>query len=158
MHTLTAWAIRHRIPPTAMADLLHTLGLSAPPHPAPRSGPMSSEAAIQQEMRLEAARQGGRLFRNNSGVAKDDSGRMVRFGLANDSAQFNKICKSSDLIGITPVVCGCGQRYGVFTGIECKSPGWKLRPSDARGQAQWNFGKLVISLGGIFRFVTGQEG
>jgi hypothetical protein len=151
---LTAWAHRHRIPPAAMADLLALMGVAEPP---PAGGTLHSEAGVQQAVRLAAARRGARLWRNNVGVSQDDAGRVIRYGLANSSAGENRAIKSSDLIGITPVVCPCGHRYGLFTAYECKRPGWHLTPGDARGQAQLAFLQLVLSFGGIGKFVTDPE-
>lgn len=154
--TLTQWAERHQISQAALVDLIRLMGMGEPASPI--SGqPASSEAGVQQHRRLQAAKHGGRLWRNNSGACQDDTGRQIRYGLGNDSPAINKVFKSSDLIGITPVICPCGRRYGVFTAEECKAPGWKLRPSDDRGQAQLNFLNLVLSLGGIARFVSSLE-
>lgn len=155
MTPLNQWAIRHQIQQTALADLMALLGVQ--PVSLPTSHPAGNEATVLQQVRLEAARRGMRLWRNNVGACQDESGRMIRYGVGNDSAAVNRVMKSSDLIGITPVTCGCGQRYGVFTAIECKAPGWKFRQSDDRAVAQLTFIKLVISLGGIAKFVTNQE-
>ena len=46
-----------------------------------------SEAAVQQQVRYDAAKSGDILFRNNVGVLMDDRGVPVRYGLANDSKQ-----------------------------------------------------------------------
>jgi len=160
MIQLLKWATRHTISPQAVQDLLYTLGLD---HPAtvplpPGSVTASNEATVQSAVRLEHARRtGGRLFRNNCGVATAENGTPIRYGLCNDSKQLNAACKSSDLIGITPVRCSCGVTHGLFTAYECKSPGWKFRPSDSRAVAQLAFGKLVLSLGGLFKFVTSKE-
>ena len=159
MQTLTAWAARHAITPAAYSDLLHMLGLAVSPDtPTPTGKIPTTEAEVQTWAQIEHARRtGGRLMRNNSGALMDETGRLVRYGLGNQSAAINKVMKSSDLIGITPVVCSCGHRWGVFTAYECKAPGWKFRTSDERANAQLAFGKLVISLGGIFQFVQGGE-
>lgn len=157
MQTLTAWAARHAVSPAALQDLIYTLGLAAP-GPVPPPPGMQTEAAIQVRAQIEHARRtGGRMFRNNSGAFKDETGRLVRYGLGNTSAQINKVIKSSDLIGITPTTCPCGHIYGVFTAMEAKAPGWKFRESDERAVAQFAFGKLVVSLGGIFKFITRLE-
>lgn len=105
-----------------------------------------SEAAVQAEVRLECARRGVLLWRNNSGVLPDETGRPVRYGLGNDSKQANAVCKSADLIGIGP--------DGRFWALECKAPGWRLTPGDKRGQAQLTFLNLVKSRGGVAAFVT----
>ena len=98
------------------------------------------------------------MLRNNSGACRDDKGRMIRYGLGNDSPRINEHFKSSDLIGIWPVMVTpdmVGRTLGVFFAVECKAPGWKLRPSDKRGQAQQKFGQWVQSHGGVFMFATG---
>lgn len=117
----------------------------------------NSEAGVQTQVRLTMARLGALLYRNNSGAFVDERGRQVRFGLGNDSAQLNKQIKSSDLIGVTPVVITpemVGRTVGVFTALEVKEPGWHLTPGDQRGQAQLRFINLIRSVGGFAGFVT----
>lgn len=155
-HPLQFWAERYGISQAALIDLCMILGADAP-DTNPSALRLTSEAGVQQQVRLEAARQGRWLLRNNSGACEDKDGRQIRYGLANESKQMNEKIKSSDLVGITPVTCRCGWRYGVFTGLECKPPGWHLTPGDKRGQAQLTFIQKVISLGGIARFVTKPE-
>ena len=154
---LNAWAKRHSISEEAFYELFEALRIVVP-ESSTHLYPNHSEAAIQQLIRLEAARRGGRLWRNNSGAAQEaETGRIIRYGLGNDSKKVNGVMKSSDLIGITPVDCPCGRKYGVFTAYEVKAPGWSLRPSDNRAQAQLNFIRLVLSLGGYARFATSPE-
>jgi hypothetical protein len=105
-----------------------------------------TEAAVQQQVRLEAPRRNWHLWRNNSGAGKLENGSFLRWGLANDSEQLNKRLKSSDLIGI--------DETGKFLAIECKPPGWRLTPGDARGHAQLAFINLVLAKGGRAGFVT----
>lgn len=167
MTSLHAWATRWQIPPHILADLLAVMGAGVPDAPDAPEGqtagqfgqwPGASEASVQNAVRMAAAkRYSARMFRNNSGVAVREDGVPVRYGLCNESAQINRIMKSSDLIGITPVVCPCGQRYGVFSAYECKRPGWKFRQSDERAVAQLAFIRLVVSMGGIAKFVTGES-
>lgn len=112
------------------------------------------EAEIQQLIRLEAARRGTPLWRNNNGACFDDKGRMIRYGLGNDSKRLNDVWKSSDLIGIYPVKitpAHVGLTLGVFYAVEVKAPGWRM---DSRARAQAEFGQSVTEHGGIFRFVT----
>lgn len=121
---------------------------------------MTSESAAQQQVRLALARMGAQVWRNNSGAYQDESGRWVRYGLANDSAQLNAQIKSSDLIGGTPLVIQphhVGQTIAVLTAIECKKPGWHLTPGDKRGQAQKRFIDLVVGIGGFGGFATGPD-
>ena len=118
----------------------------------------TSEAGVQQQTRLlHCQLTGGQIWRNNSGAMTGETGRVVRYGLGNDSAQLNKVIKSSDLIGITPVRIEphmVGYFLGVFTAYECKPPGWKLLPSDTRGLAQQRFLSIVKESCGFAGFVT----
>ena len=116
------------------------------------------ESTIQNQIRAKLAHIGP-VFRNNSGALKDaDSGRMVRFGLGNDSAKMNAHIKSSDLIFIRPVwACtadGVWRVLGVFTAIECKAPGWKFSENDARAVAQRKFHDIVRQSGGLAGFAS----
>ena len=118
---------------------------------------MSTESPVQNHVRLNIANAGGVVWRNNVGVLKDETGRTVRFGLCNDSKQLNQQIKSSDLIGIMPLLVQphhVGRVMGIFTAIECKAPDWHLTPGDARGQAQAKFIKIVKDHGGFAGFVT----
>jgi len=152
MLTLTQWAVRHGVSAEALAELT---GIVTDPQSAPTG---QSEAAVQQLVRLEASRLGMRLFRNNVGACKDETGRVIRYGLCNDSAQMNKVIKSSDLVGIRPVVITpdmVGHTIGQFVAREVKRPGWSYRGTD-REVAQQAFGQQVIKLGGDFKFCTGE--
>ena len=118
---------------------------------------MNSEEVVKQLIRLEASRVGVRLWRNNVGVLQDVYGRPVRFGLANDSPAINKEFKSADFIGITPHVISMldvGRTVGIFTSIEAKREGW-IYTGKGRELAQNNWKDLVLSLGGIAKFSTG---
>jgi hypothetical protein len=158
MQTITNWATRWQLPAPCLAELLAILGVAVTTPEPPATGQPGSEAGIQAAVRLaHAQRTGGRVWRNNLGATQDERGNYIRYGLANDSPQVNKICKSSDLIGITPVTCQCGQRWGVFTALECKAANWKFRQSDERAVAQLAFLKLVVSLGGIGKFIQRVE-
>ena len=104
---------------------------------------------------------GMRLWRNNVGAFHDEAkGIHVRFGLANDSKQVNSVIKSGDLIGIRPRVITLGDvgaTLGQFVSLECKNAHWKYRGTEhERAQEAW--AALVMSLGGIARFVSGVEG
>ena len=114
-----------------------------------------SEALIQKQVRLEAAQKGMILWRNNSGTAFDASGNFFRFGLANDSGKMNKTIKSSDLIGIRPVVVTqdmVGKTLGLFVAKEVKRGDWEFKGTE-REQAQLKFIELVRSMGGEADFV-----
>ena len=142
------WARKWGVPEQALEDLRATIC----DHAVGKVG--MSEAAVQQRVRIAESRNGVRLWRNNVGVLRDSRGVPVRFGLCNDSPALNKRLKSADLIGITPVSIG-GQVVGVFTSIEVKRPGWKYTGT-GREKAQLAWAQLVVALGGIAKFSTGE--
>lgn len=118
----------------------------------------ASESHAQSLIRLEAGELGIQLFRNNVGVLRDEAGRPVRYGLANDSAQLNAVLKSSDLIGWRPVVITpemVGQTVAVFTARECKAPGWTYRGTE-REVAQKRWLDMINHHGGDAAFATGR--
>lgn len=116
------------------------------------------ESATASHIRLDAAQQNIDLWRNNNGAFKDEkTGRWIRYGLCNDSASLNKQIKSSDLIGITPVMITpemVGTVVGVFTAVETKPSGWELKPGDDRGLAQKRFHDIVKRAGGFAGFAS----
>ena len=124
-----------------------------------------SEAAVQQNLRLEASKRGIRLWRNNVGACQDENDRHIRYGLANDSQKMNKVIKSSDLIGITPhlVMPGdVGNVHGIFTSVEAKKADWefgraKIGEQAEREAAQLAWLQLVVALGGRAMFATGVD-
>ena len=120
---------------------------------------MLSEAVVQQQIQLEAPKHGVKLWRNNRGAYVDETGRQVRYGLANTSKKMNKLVKSSDLVGITPVVITAdmvGQIVGVFTSPEVKPEGWVYKGTEHE-QAQQRWHDIVNALGGRSGFVTSAE-
>lgn len=152
---LDAWAAQWGVPAAAVADLRRRMG-SVRTDPAPCAG--ESEAAIQVRVRLEASRVGARLWRNNVGAGMLDDGSFIRWGLVNDSSQMNSRLKSSDLIGLRPVVVTpqmVGRRLGVFVAREVKHGSWKYSGTE-RERAQLRFLELVASLGGDAAFVIGE--
>jgi len=102
------------------------------------------EKEVSARIRIEAAKIGCVLWRNNVGALLDCNGRMIRYGLANDSKRMNAVLKSSDLIGIW---------VGRFVSIEAKAPGWRYR-GDARETAQLNWINLINANGGLAGFAT----
>ena len=120
---------------------------------------MTSEAAVQNHVRLNIANAGGVVWQNNVGACKDETGRMIRYGLCNESKQLNERIKSSDLIGIVPILIQphhVGRVMGIFTAVECKAPDWRMIPSDSRAEAQARFHKIVKDIGGYAGFVRNQ--
>lgn len=97
-------------------------------------------------------------MRNNSGALKDASGRVVRYGLGNNSASQNSQIKSSDLIGFTTIVITqemVGRSVAVFTAVEVKKPDWKPdKKLDKREEAQKNFIDWIKSRGGYAGFAN----
>lgn len=156
MTDLHAWAQRHGVSPVAVAelralmnsDLIHT-GVSLDP----RGG---SENAQQNLIRLEAPRFGIWLTRNNVGCLMDETGRPVRYGLANESKAQNDVVKSADLIGIytfTVEPRHVGMTVGQFASVECKERGWKYKGTK-REKAQRTWAEFVVSKGGIACFAS----
>lgn len=137
-----------------MDDLRTILGVNTPP-PGRLEG--TPESVVSADVRVEAAKKGGILWRNNVGATFDQKGNFIRYGLCNDSKGVNKRFKSSDLIGIKPVLIGqqhIGFTIGQFCARETKRAGWSFRNSD-RERAQLRFIELVISMGGDGAFATG---
>lgn len=152
---LHTWAQRWGVPYAALHELQQAFG-QLDNHPAPVAG--RSEAAVQSLVRMEATRRGKRLFRNNVGAGYLQDGSFIRWGLANDSATVNKVCKSSDLIGISPeiiTVADVGQPRGRFIAREIKEAGWQYTDTE-REQAQLKFLQLIAAFGGDARFATGE--
>lgn len=117
---------------------------------------MSSESAAASQIRLDAAQCNVTLMRNNVGVAQTHDNRPVRYGLCNESKKQNKVLKSSDLIGITPVLITSqmvDQVLGIFTAVETKHNGWTYK-GDEREFAQQNFIDLVLRNGGYAGFAN----
>lgn len=70
-----------------------------------------TEANIQGECMIELSKAGCLIWRNNTGVLKDKSGRPIKFGLC---------VGSSDLVGICP--------DGIALFVECKTADGRVRP------------------------------
>lgn len=122
---------------------------------------MKDESTVSQEVQIDAVQFQCILMRNNSGAFKDETGRLVRYGLNNVSKQHNERIKSSDLIGITRVLITkemVGQTLGVFTAVEVKKEAWKPdKKLDKRETAQNNFINWVKSMGGYGGFANSVE-
>lgn len=154
---LDQWAKDWHVPPEALADLKARIGLQIT-EPTLKNGRPASESYTQSLTRLALAKAGCVTFRNNVGALMDAEGRLVRYGLANESAAQNKLTKSSDLISIRPVLITAahvGQTIGQFVATECKKGDWQPGEDKVREQAQTNFGMLVMAHGGHFEFSKG---
>lgn len=153
---LMTWAARHGVTPQALNELRQLFCCYADKTPGADD---QSEAAVQQLVRLEASRAGARLFRNNVGAFQSpDTGAWVRYGLANESVQMNRMIKSSDLVGLRPVVITpqhVGSVIGQFVAREVKRSGWRYT-GNTHEKAQLRFLQLVASLGGDACFCNGE--
>lgn len=137
------WAARHGVSQAALDDLKAMLT----PDGAPKHSKDRSEAYVDSVMMLEAADKNILLMRNNVGAYQDATGRMVRYGFANESKEQNKRMKSSDRIGIKPVLITpsmVGSTIGQFVARETKKEAWTGKTLNAHEQAQFNF--LVLAL------------
>ena len=117
-----------------------------------------NESDIQNALRIQASREGWRLWRNNVGAGMLDNGSFIRWGLANDSTAVNASVKSGDLIGIRPVIITpsmVGTTIGQFASLEVKRPEWKFNPNNPRDVAQKRWADLVNNLGGYALVSTG---
>ena len=117
------------------------------------------EKQIEQLVLLEAGKHNVSLWINNSGALLDETGRLVRFGLGNDSKQTNERLKFPDLVGVLPITITpnmVGITIGVFLGVELKKSDWKYSGIN-REQAQLNAINLIQSKGGVAGFVNGVD-
>lgn len=150
------WAREFGIAPQAIEALKRRIGM-LDSSVASVNGMIGSEARQQDIVLLEAAHKRIRLFRNNSGAYQDKTGRLIRYGLANDSKQRNEIFKSPDLVGWRPRVV-TPDMIGLVIGQACmreiKHEGWKYSDSPHE-RAQLAFLKLAIADGCDAAFATG---
>ena len=80
-----------------------------------------TEAALMRRIMLALSAAGAVVFRNNQGAFKDQTGRLVRYGVCQPGG--------ADVIGwrsveITPDMVG--QRLAVFVGVEVKTERGRL--------------------------------
>jgi len=153
---LRTWAARHGVPFGAILELETLMGVTHAP-PIELDGQPGSEGRQQSLVRLEAAAKGYHLFRNNVGALPDRGGRMVRYGLANESAKQNEVIKSADLIGWQPVVIQdwmVGYKIAQFLSVEMKAEDWVFT-GDEHEVAQQAWAELVTASGGRALFATG---
>jgi len=154
------WARKWNIPREAADDYLRRTAIEENRDLilAVDTSSRSSEASIQSRVRIEAARLGWPLWRNNVGATYTSNGDFIRYGLANDSSRLNKQIKSADLIGIRPVVitpAHVGLTIGQFVSREVKASNWIYRGTD-REEAQLRWAEMVMALGGDAGFAIGE--
>jgi hypothetical protein len=128
---------------------------------------VTPEQLSSQVVRLSASSLGMKLFRNNSGAFKDETGRLVRFGLGNESKKLNDLYKFGDYIGTTPVTITqdmVGKTVAVFTNLEVKPDGDRgktllkaMNTPNSREAAQLRAIELTREFGGIGGFVTNAD-
>jgi hypothetical protein len=107
------------------------------------------ESAVQKRVQVTATSCGARLLRNNVGALPNENGRLVRFGLAEGSA---------DLIGWCSVVIGpehIGRKLAVFLSVETKRPAG--RTAKARLEKQKNWRDAINAAGGIAFFCDNEQ-
>ena len=148
------WLIKWRIPPEAMQDLIASCVYLGP------SEDDTPEGIVQREVRLEAARLGKFLFRNNRGAGRIDDGRFIRWGLANDSKKVGDNWKSADLIGLETMFVSMemvleaiaqglpGYKVGRFLSVEVKRGDWNGKCATVEELAQLKWATFVNNAGG----------
>ena len=152
---LTQWAIRHNVSHVALNELVQMMTQD---DIEPSVGIMlpGTEAWVQSQIRLEASSKGVKLMRNNVGACQDKSGRLIRYGLMNDSKQMNERIKSADLVGIRPVLITqelVGHTIGQFVSREVKEQGWTYSGT-GREVAQMRWHEFITGLGGDSCFAS----
>ena len=161
--TLHQWAIRWGVPFEAVADLQRIFGQDAAHIPTGKTS-AGGEDGASVAVRLEAPRKGVLLWRNNVGAMQDASGRVVRYGLCNDSKALSEKFKSGDLIGIRKVIVTqamVGLPIGQFVSREVKAPfddkgnPWRYSATP-REVAQLAWAQLIVANGGDAAFCTGE--
>jgi len=153
--TLNEWAIKWGIPFRAVEDLRRAFGEVSTNPETPRIEGLD-ETAVSNRVRVEATKAGCRLWRNNVGVAFNPSGQPIRYGLCNDSKKMNSLIKSSDLVGIRPILITedhVGSTIGQFMARETKEQTWSYSGTEHE-EAQKRFIELVLSLGGDAAFAN----
>lgn len=154
MNTFYQWAVDWNLSQACINDFIMRVQCQN----IQETSGITTETDVNSSVRLKAAKTGMSLWRNNSGAFRDNRGRMIRFGLGNDSKQVNEHFKTSDLIGIKPIKITpkhIGKIIGQFVARECKKPGWKFTGTE-REKAQGNFLALVAAKGGDALFTTGE--
>lgn len=150
---LSQWAIKHHVSAEALLEL-QKINLSVTPIIDTIE---TREQAVSHELRIKASEAGWRLWRNNVGACKTDTGSFVRYGLCNETAEINKQIKSADLIGIKPVLITesmIGMTIGQFVSREVKRRGWSYKGTSAE-KAQLAWANVINALGGDAKLTNG---
>lgn len=122
------------------------------------------EGEASKIARIRASELGMRLFRNNTGVLKNQDGIPVRYGLGNESQKLVKERTFGDYVGITPIVITpemVGSTVGVFSMLEMKAPDTLVSTikkannhPQSREAAQFRAIKHIRELGGMAWFAS----
>lgn len=152
------WAAQWGVSDAAVEDWERRIG-AARLDPTGGAGLVQSERAVASTLQLEAARAGVLPFRNNVGALRDERGRLIRYGLANESAEQNRLLKSGDYVGIERVVITSrmvGTVMGRFWSREAKRSDWRYTGA-GRESAQRAWIDLINSYGGNAAFFNGRD-
>lgn len=153
---LAIWQAKYAIPQAAIQELC---GMFYHAPEQPWTLPEASESRAQAEIRLAAPPLGTTLMRNNKGACKDETGRLIRYGLGHESPKLDAVWKSSDLVGVTPVYitpAHLNRTLGIATFVEVKKPGW-TKPTDDHETAQGLFLSDMARYGALSMFATSAE-
>lgn len=152
------WSTKWNVPMVAIHELLRGFGLRDTEHFEDSGNAATNESTAQSEIRLDARHHGVILWRNNVGALKNEAGRPVRYGLANDTPALNKKIKSGDLIGAKPIKIEqrhVGTVIGQFVSREAKPSDWTYTGTEHE-EAQKRWMEIIINLGGDAAFATGK--
>jgi hypothetical protein len=122
-------------------------------------GEGSSEAAVVKRCQVRASKVGGRLWKNHKGAAVLQDGTFMRYGLLNESKRISDEIKSSDLIGVYPLVITTdmvGSTIGQLWLVEVKEEDWHYT-GDAHETAQLKFLELGLAMGARATFATSED-
>lgn len=93
-----------------------------------------SESDLMREIMMAVSKEGATIWRNNVGMLRDATGRLVKYGVANPGG--------ADLIGFIPIQVG-GRMLARFMALEVKLPAGKVT------EPQQHFVDLIARQGGI---------
>lgn len=103
------------------------------------------EGKAKQNVKLRAAQYGARLYKNNTGVAYDQTGRPVYFGLGNEGKKSADDIRTPDDVGFTVITITpemVGKKVAVFTAIDSKKLGFVVKPDYAKGTREYGQNKF----------------
>lgn len=118
------------------------------------------EGKAKQNVQLRASEWGARLYKNNSGVAYDQTGRPVFFGLGNEGKKDAEAIRTPDDVGFTVVTITpemVGKKIAVFTAIDSKKVGFSVKANYAVGTREYGqqkFFDIVLKFNGIAGFAS----